>query len=341
MTSKFKTLAAIALFTGACAPAEDHQAEAILEVKTFIDTELDALAAAAEALAAAAPAADADGWTAATDATAVNAMKAEWKKARISYEKVEGAIAVLFPDLDAATDERYDGFVETEKDTNLFDDLIVTGVHGIERVLWADSHPSHVVEFESELPNYVAAAFPADATQSGDYKTKLAAKLVVDCKKMRDDFAGLALDSASAFRGVIGSVEEQLEKVKLASTGEDESRYAAHTLADMRANLAGGLAVYEAFAHWLGTKEGGAALDTKIRAGFARVKAAYDENSGEGIPAVPSGFNPDSPSTEHLATPYGKLFDLLSKESDPANTAGLVFDMLAAADLLGVPRLAE
>lgn len=324
----------------ACGPAKDPRTEATLAVKSDIDTQLNALHAAAVALQAAAPAPDADGWNATADAAAVASMKAEWKKARIAYERVEGAIAVLFGELDAATDERYDGFVEVEKDTDLFDGTGVTGVHGVERIVWSDSQPAHVVDFEAALPNYVAARFPQTAAEATAFKTGLLQRLVDDTKTMRDDFAPLALDSSAAFRGVIGSLEEQLEKVTLASTGEDESRYAQHTLADMRANLAGGEATYAHFSAWI-VSSGGTQLDTDIKAAFARVKAKYDALPGEAIPEVPAGWNEANPSAAHLATPYGQLHTLLTDEANPDREGSLVNLMGQAADLVGIPQLPE
>jgi iron uptake system component EfeO len=298
-----------------CAPTDP-----VLAVKADIDEQLGLLADAAVALQAAAPAADDDGWNRADDAAAVAAMETGWKKARVAYERVEGAIAVLFPDLDAATDERYDGFIEAGADDNLFDGDGVTGIHAIERIVWSDRIPAHVLAFEEALPNSSPAAFPTTAQEAGDFKEALVARLVTDTARMRDDFAPLALDPSAAFRGVIGSLEEQREKVALASTGEDESRYARHTLADMRANLLGGQTTWG-------------------EAGFARVQAAYDDLDGDAIPAVPSTWNADAPSADDLATPYGRLFTLLSTEADPDNADNLVSAMNAAADLLGIPQL--
>ena len=120
------------------------------------------------ALRAAAPAPDADGWNDTADAAAVNAMKTQWAAARSAYEQVEGAIAVLFPDYDVSTDERYDGFLaDTGPDADLFDGTGVTGVHAIERILWAGHAPADVVAFESTLTGYVAASFP-DQHDPGD-----------------------------------------------------------------------------------------------------------------------------------------------------------------------------
>jgi iron uptake system component EfeO len=316
-----------------CAPTDP-----VLAVKADIDEQLGLLADAAVALQAAAPAADDDGWNRADDAAAVAAMETGWKKARVAYERVEGAIAVLFPDLDAATDERYDGFIEAGADDNLFDGDGVTGIHAIERIVWSDRIPAHVLAFEEALPNSSPAAFPTTAQEAGDFKEALVARLVTDTARMRDDFAPLALDPSAAFRGVIGSLEEQREKVALASTGEDESRYARHTLADMRANLLGGQTTWGHFSASV-TDAGGADVVTRVEAGFARVQAAYDDLDGDAIPAVPSTWNADAPSADDLATPYGRLFTLLSTEADPDNADNLVSAMNAAADLLGIPQL--
>ncbi|MDP2307428.1 MAG: imelysin family protein [Pseudomonadota bacterium] len=315
----------------------DREAQAILDVKALTATDLDALAAAALGVQTAAPAADADGW----GATETAGMESAWVDARVAYERVEGAIAVLFPGLDAATDERYDGFIAEGPDENLFDGDHVTGVHAIERIVWADRHPAYVVAFESSLPDYTAAMFPADATQAGDFKDGLCQRLVVDTADMRDQFAPLALDASAAFRGVIGSMAEQYEKVALASTGEDESRYAQHTLGDMRANLAGGYDIYLAFVPWIESIEGGAAIHADIEAGIARVEAGYAAVPGNAIPEVPATWNADAPSAEDLATPYGQLFTLLSTEADPTLAGSLVERMTAAADLLGIPQLPE
>ncbi len=317
--------------------ADDPEAAAILSVKEYVSTELDALVDASVRIETAAPAADADGWNVTADAAAVEEMRASWHDARVSYERVEGAIAVLFPDLDAATDERYDGFIAEAADPDLFDGAGVTGVHAIERILWADAHPAWVVEFESALDNYVAPAFPATEAEAQEFKDGLAAQLVTDTTKMRDDFEPLALDAAAAYGGVIGSMAEQVEKISLGATGEDESRYAQHTLEDMRANLEGGREIYAAFVPWLREQDGGAEIDAEIQARFDAVAAAYDALSGDALPAVPATWDESNPTEEDLATEYGQLWQLLTTESDPTAPGGLTERMLAAADLMGIP----
>lgn len=307
------------------------EAETIERVKVVVKTDLDSLNAASTALCAAAPAPDADGWNATDDAAAVTTMQGHWRTARVSYERIEGAIAVLFPDLDISSDERYDGFISVEADDNLFDGEGVTGVHAIERILWSDVQPQSVIDFESALPNYSPAAFPATMAEATDFRDGLCARLVADTQAMTDQFEPLALDPAAAYGGVVGSMAEQAEKTSLASGGEEESRYAQHTLADMRANLAGGRSIYAAFSPWIVTTDEGAAEDAEVLAGFDRIEAGYDTISGDAIPAVPETWNPDAPTEADLATPYGQLFTLVHTEADPDTEGTLVHAMVHAA----------
>ncbi len=324
---------AAAVLVGCAEDDEQLEADAILAVKDLVTADLGELHAAAEALRDEAPAPDADGWQGGPE---LDPSKAAWRDARVAYERIEGAIAVLFPDLDAATDERYDGFVAEGADTYPFDGEGVTGVHGVERILWADAHPAYVVDFESALTGYVPAAFPASEQEATDYRDELVGRLIDDVATMSEDFEPLALDAAAAYGGVVGSMAEQVEKVSLAATGEDESRYAQHTLADMRANLDGGLAIYEAFSPWVVSKEGGEALDAEVRDGFARVSAAYDALPGDALPAVPPTWDPSAPSSEDLATAYGKLWTLVSAEADPGAAGSLVERMVAAGSSIGI-----
>jgi iron uptake system component EfeO len=268
-------------------------------------------------------------------------MKTQWKKARLSYEHVEGAIAVLFSDLDVSTDERYDGFIQNgHGDDNLFDDQGVTGIHAIERILWSDSIPERVVTFESGLPGYVAAAFPKTQQEASDFKDKLCKRLVDDVESMRSQLAPRALDTQTAYRGIIGSMNEQVEKANKAAGGEEESRYAQYTLADMRANVAAGVTTFQAFEPWLLTTSDGANLATQIKAGFQKIQDKYNSFSGDALPPVPATWSM-MPSADDLATPFGQLFALLSQESNPNTDGSLVNAMNKSADALKIPRLAE
>jgi iron uptake system component EfeO len=331
---------AVLLLAPACAAdkaaSPDPETSAILAVKDDIDADLIELHAAAQALQSAAP--DAAGW--AEGERALDDMRDHWRQARLAYERSEGAIAVLFPDLDAATDERYDAVVTIEPDDDAFDDLGFVGVHAVERVLWAGQHPPEVVAFEAALPYYSPAQAPADSAEADRLRSALLQRLVDDTGALRDQFAPLALDSSAAFRGVIGSLAEQSEKVALASTGEDESRYAQHTLADMRANLAGSEATYANFRPWL-QAEGGSDLDQEILDGFDALRDVYDGIDGDGVPPVPEGWSPSDPTDAQLDTPYGQLFTAVSAATDPEDPSSLVSAMGTAATLLGIPQLAE
>jgi iron uptake system component EfeO len=313
--------------------ARDFEQEATLDVKNFVAGQLANLVKAAEDIQKAAPAPDADGWNADGDADAIDDMKAAWKKARTAYENVEGPIAALFMGLDTSTDARYDAFVEEESDDDLFDDQGVTGMHGIESILWSDSTPDYVVKFEAALPNYKAAAFPKTEAEADAFKNKLSKRLVDETKQMKEDFATVALGVTDAFGGIVASVEEQSEKTNKAASGEDESRYAQNTLADMRANLNGAREVYSAFKPWIASTKGDTA---GIEAGFKRLEAAYDALDGDALPKVPDGFDPDKPSDEDLATPYGELYQLLLDETDPEEEKSLVHIIREAAVGIGV-----
>ena len=314
-------------------------------VKNYVNQQLIDLHDATVALQAAAPDADADGWNATDDAAAVAAMKAQWKKARLSYERVEGAIAVLFPDLDESTDQRYDGFHESTAftDDNLFDGEGVTGVHAVERILFSDEIPDNVVAFEEGVvgARYVAPSFPTTEQQADDFKNGLMQRLVDDTATMRDQFADVDLALEAAYRGVLGSVQEQFEKVRLAGDGSDESRYAQHTLADMRANLEGGLAIFESFDGMFDAKDGAEDVHDAIHEAFERVDARYAALDGDAIPAVPATWNPDDPSADDAATAYGSLFLFLQQETNPADADSFVSVFNEGGDMLGIPQLAE
>jgi iron uptake system component EfeO len=305
-------------------------------VKTYIGQELTGLKTAVIALQAAAPVADADGWNATDDAAAVAEMKTRWVEGRAGYERIEGAIAVLFPNYDETTDQRYDQFPDQSTEDNLFDGEGVPGIHAVERILWSDSVPAAVLAFEEPLTGYIAPAFPQNQQEAEDFKTALLGRLVSDCSAMATEFDGLALATETAYRGVLGSMEEQVEKVRLAGSGEDESRYSQHTLADMRFNLEGGRAIFARFEPMFAEKDG-AALRASIDARFAAVQENLDAIDGDAIPAVPSGFDPENPGT----SAYGKLFSFLAVETDPEDPQSFVSLFGEGATLLGIPALAE
>lgn len=315
------------------------QQQALLDVKQFIQTNLDALATDSQALCDAAPTPMGRGWDATQDKEAIDAMKAAWKNARPDYERVEGAIAVLFPETDTSIDERYDGFLEGATDANLFDDEVVTGNHAIERIVFSDTTPARIIDFEKALgAKYVAARLPSTEQEARDFKLKLCARWARETKQMAADFKPLALDPAAAYRGVLGSMKEQVEKVQKAATGEEESRYSQFTLADMRSNLEGARTTWVAFRAWAQSKSA-AVEDTRIQAAFFALDAEYAKHAGEAIPTVPATWSSVSPSMADLATPFGQLFTAVKSAADEKKTGSLAAEMTVAGDKMGIPQL--
>lgn len=339
----FATLTLVVTGCSDAAPPESVDAEYQKQIadgmQASIAGEISDWRAAAVKLCEAAPAPTGRGWDRKLDAAAITAMKAAWKTARVHYEHIEGAVAPLFPQLDAATDARYDDILSelgAEGDANLFDEQGVIGMHAIERILYADTIPAEVVAFESKLPGYVAAAYPATEAEAAAFKTKLCPRLVADMTELQDQWKPAKLDIGAAFQGLISLMNEQHEKVNKASTGQEESRYSQMTLADIHANLDGTEKIYALFQPWLLSKARGSDADKGITDGFEALHVAYDANPGDTIPSPPATWSA-TPTAEDLATPFGKLFQAVSFAVDPARDGSVVFEMNEAAGVMGLP----
>ena len=307
---------------GSEAPArETPRARATREVDRYVDTEARALVRAAEALCA--------------EGAGLETRRAHWREARVHYERIEGAIAVLFPETDADVDGRYEHVVELREDRDALDGEGFIGMHAIERVLFADTIPEPVRAFEGALVHHAPAVLLAPADEAR-LREGLCARLVRDLSAMEAALDPVALDPETAWRGVLGSIEEQAEKVRLGTTGQSESRYAQHTLADMRANLEGGRAVLEAFATELEGLPDGPERLRRLREGFARLEEAYRAHPGDDLPEPPPGFDPDHPSEDSA---YGRLFVLLARESDPSAEGALANEVREAGRAMGIAEL--
>lgn len=320
----------------------EYQKEIADGMQASIAGEIDTWRATAKTLCDAAPAPTGRGWDAKLDADAITAMKAAWKTARVHYEHIEGAVAPLFPELDAATDARYDDFLSelgAVGDPDLFDGEGVTGMHAVERILYSDGIPAEVTAFESKLPGYVAAAYPATEAEAASFKTKLCAQLVTDITTLQEQWKPAKLDIGAAFQGLISLMNEQHEKVNKASTGQEESRYSRMTLADIHSNLDGTEKIYALFQPWILSKDG-AAADKGITDGFKTLHVAYDANPGDTIPSPPATWSA-TPTEADLATPFGKLFQAVSVAVDPARDGSVVFEMNEAAGIMGLPGFEE
>jgi len=131
---------------------------------------------------------------------------------------------------------------------------------------------------------------------------------------------------------------EQQEKVDLAATGAEESRYSNLTLFDLRNNLAGTKTIYEIFRPWILAKgQAGVDADTKIEAKFAALATLYG-TTNDALPEVPMNWSGDAPSAADLATPFGMLWSTVRANVDATATGSVVFEMnLLYTDVLGFP----
>lgn len=338
-------LLAAPLIVGCSGPSDDERAKTVTEgMQTSISAEIDAWHSAAITLRDAAPTPAGRGWDKDKDAAAIAKMRDAWTTTRTTYEHIEGAVAPLFPDIDATTDARYENFLlemGNMPDPDPFDDKGVTGMHAIERILFSDTTPEAVVTFEKGLAGYSPAAFPATEAEAAAFKNKLCARLVTDIETMQSAWQGAQIDLPGAFDGLISLMNEQREKVSKAATGEEESRYSQKTLADLRANLVGTKKIYGLFQPWIVSKDGGQDVDDSIQSGFDTLEAAYDATPGDAIPTPPETWSSANPSASDLKTPFGALFITVSEAVDPKRDGAIVFEMNAAAKLIGFPRFQE
>jgi iron uptake system component EfeO len=254
---------------------------------------------------------------------------------------IEGAIAPTFPESDTATDARYDDFLATlggTGDHHPFDDQGVVGMHAIERVLWAHDTPEEVLRFERALVGYKPATQPKNAQEAKDFKHKLAGRLVSDIEALKRQFASVELDLAFTFRGLIDLAVEQAEKVDLAATGQEESRYAQTTMRDLRSNYKGCVDAYAFFQPWLLKKPEGRAVHDAVTAAFKRLEAAYAAVPGDAIPRPPATWSSLEPSAADAESDFGKLFLTVSNETDDSKAGSLHHSLIRVAEVLGLPK---
>ncbi|MFZ5893184.1 MAG: EfeM/EfeO family lipoprotein [Myxococcota bacterium] len=351
MSLRFAYVSCFALLIAGCSSdsndgpntEEEWKRSVTQGMHNVVGKDIAALHAAAVELQKAAPAA-ARGWSATEDAAAILATTTAWLKARAAYERSEGAIAPLFPDIDAAIDARYDDFLEELSpagDPNLFDDEGVTGMHAIERILFVDTTPQAVIDVEATLPGYVKATWPADASESQAFKSKLCEKLVADTAELKAQWATVPIDLQGAFGGLIALMNEQREKVNKAASAEEESRYAQRTLADIRDNLTGTRAAYAVFRPWIQSKQGGTDVDASIEAGFDELAQAYASLPGDAFPPLPPDFSAENPTDANLESAFGALFARVQRAADPNRAGSVVNGMNQAAVLLNFPEFVE
>jgi iron uptake system component EfeO len=328
----------------------EYQATIVDEMHDSLLLQIQQATKSSQALCDAAPVTKGRGWDATTDAHALSDMRDAWEKTRLAYEQTEGALAPLFPEVDSAVDARYDDFLAAlgpQGDSDLFDDEGVTGLHGIERILWAQEIPENVVKFEASLPGYKKAAFPSTEQEASDFKKKLCQKLVDDFADLESQWTPASIDLGSAFQGLISLVNEQQEKVNKASSNEEESRYSQRTMFDIRNNLKGTRTIYALFKPWLrgkaadGDGKSGKDTDDAIQAGFEALDKLYGQTKGDAIPRPPSDWSAEDPSRSDLDSAFGRLYTGIHDAVDPDAEDSIVHNLNHAATLVGFPEFEE
>lgn len=337
------SLIAVSAAVGVCAACggktdADYRAEVLADMHDAIALELDDLVRACHDLQDAAPP---RAWDAQADATAIARMRDAWRRTRIAYEHVEGATVPLFVDLDYALDARYDDYLAAigpAGDHELFDAVGVTGMHAIERILYAGTIRAAVIALESQLPGYEPARFPRSDDEALAFKTTLVQRLIDDATALRDQWQPTAIDLGQAYRGLVGLMNEQELKIDQAANGAEESRYANITLFDLRNNLAGTKGLYDAFRPWIGSRPTASDAEATIELRFRALTTLYGMFAGDALPPVPAGWSSTEPSPAALATAFGMLWQAVRHEVDPASDGSIVFEMNRIATVLGFPE---
>ena len=312
----------------------DYRADVAASIHDSIVDDLDAMIVAALNLQASAPT---RGWSATKDADAIRDMQDAWKRMRRSWEHVEGAINALFPAVDEELDARYEEMLGERGDQNLFDATGVIGMHAIERILYSQTIRPEVVAFESVLDGYQEAAFPATDDEAIAFKSVLVQRLIKNATDLRKAWQPNVIDIGSAYVGLVGLMNEQKEKVNLAATGEEESRYANITMFDLRCNLEGTTKAYGLFREWIHSKATGPNSDSSLRDKFLELEALYMKNTSDAIPTAPMDWKREEPTDANLATPFGTLWKNVHESVDPHRGGSVVYEMNQIATLLGLP----
>lgn len=319
----------------------DFRADVSASMHASITEDLNSLAQATRDLQAAAPN---HAWNPASDAAAIADMQNAWRTARSAWEHVEGAVAPAFPGLNISMDARYEDFLTglgPTGDSNMFDGTGVIGMHAIERILFAAEIRPEIVAFESSLPGYRPAAYPATDYEAIAFKTQLVQRLIDDTSALIDAWQPTDVDLGTAYVGLVSLMNEQQEKVNLAVSGEEESRYANVTLADLRNNLEGTQKAYELFRDWIRSKSSAERSDQQIQSKFFSLMQAYYTTNGDSLPAVPANWSSQNPTQDNLNTPFGALWQQIRTSVDPHSRGSVVFEMNQIAMVLGFPEFVD
>ncbi len=273
-----------------------------------------------------------------SDRAALAPMMEAWQRTRYYWERAESTFAEAFPSIDDAIDSRYEDLLKAngDQDADLLDGTGVTGMHAIERILYAPGPPD-VAASEASLSGYQTAAWPADAQQAAAFKNGLCQKLVDDSKSLLDQMHTKPLDLPMVFTGLTGLMSAQAEKVGLAVLHQEESRYSQKTLVDLRFNLAGTKEIFALFVPWLATKTYGGSLTMTASSALDGLDLTYSSVTGDSIPPPPSTWSSLSPTLDDQQSPFGKLFEAVVQDVDPNRSDSAVDAMNHVALALDLP----
>jgi iron uptake system component EfeO len=328
--------AVLVMALAACVQKSDAEfrREVAASMHSSITQDLANIVQAARDLQTAAPT---RAWSAQTDAAAIMRMQEAWMRMRMAWEHVEGAVAPMFAGLNQTMDARYEDYladIGRRGDQYLFDDEGVIGMHAIERILFATNIRSEVVRFESQLSGYVPASYPSTDNEAIAFKTQLVQRLIDDANELASSWRPEDVDIEAAYHGLIDLMSEQQEKVSLAATGEEESRYSNVTLFDLRNNLTGTNQVYGLFREWIRAKSAESS-DDNIQTKFTSLKRAYSSPDSDSLPQAPDGWSSENPTPDALRTPFGSLWLQIHEVVDPNRPESVVSEMNRISALLG------
>lgn len=295
--------------SASCRSAEDKAAGRVHDL--FV-SEIDEFVAAAAELEDAASEAT---W----DPQTVVRMRAAWRRTNLAFERIEGPLAPIFPDLTLSIDDRYEAQLRGRMDPNPFDDNGIRGIRAVERILWADSIPASVMELERTLPGFAVARFPANANERADFKMKLCHHILEDARRLQADWTAQKPDLSFALDAIYWGIKEQRIEITKAATHDEESAYAQASMAVLRANLEGTRAVYSTIRP-LVLSRGAADADRDLEAVFDDLSSGLPDR-GDSLPPPPTTWSSEHPSAEDLASPFGKLHTSIDRAFDPTRAS--------------------
>src|SRR5262249_5528864 len=157
---------------------------------------------------------------------------------------------------------------------------------------------------------------------------QLVQRLIDDAEALATGWRPDDIDIGAAYHGLVDLMIEQRDKVDRAVTGEEESRYANVTMADLRNNLTGTHRVYDLFRDWIRSKASGAeSSDQQVVKKLSALMDVYLLTTSDSLPDVPPGWNSSDPTPESLDTPFGALWQQISDSVDPHNSDSVVHEM--------------